>query len=112
MIDNRLYLIHILECIGRIDMYVTDCNREVFMGSPLIQDAVLRNLQVMAESIQRLTDDMKAAHPEIEWLKISGFRNLLAHDYLGVDIARIWLIIERDLPDLKNAVQAMLQELG
>ena len=110
MKDDKLYLIHISECIVRVQSYIGDGGRDAFMASTLIQDAVLRNLQTLAESTQRLSDDLKAAHPEVEWYKIAGFRNVLVHDYLGVDLERVWLIIERELPALESAISAMLQE--
>ena len=108
MRDDRLYLIHISECIERVERYV-ESGKDAFLASTLIQDAVLRNLQTLAESTQRISDTLKAAHPEVEWYKIAGFRNVLVHDYLGVDLERVWLIVERDLPDLKRAVATMLQ---
>jgi uncharacterized protein with HEPN domain len=111
MRDDRLYLIHIKECIQRIEKY-TFGGRDVFMSSSLIQDAVIRNLQIMAESSQRISDAMQNKHPEVEWLKIAGFRNLLVHDYLGVDLEKVWNIVEGDLPGLTRAVTAMFNELG
>ena len=108
MKDDKLYLIHIDECIGRIESYVEGSNREAFLDSTLIQDAVIRNLQIMAESTQHLSDNLKDSHPEIDWLRIAGFRNVIVHDYLGVDIERIWVIIEKELPALKQAVRKML----
>ncbi len=71
------------------------------MRSSLIQDAVLRNLQVLAESTQRLSDQLKTAHAEVPWREIAGLRNILVHDYLGVDLEHVWRILERDLPKLK-----------
>ena len=112
MKDDRLYLIHIGECIERVERYLGGGSRDDFMASDLVQDAVLRNLQTMAESTQRLSDGLKAKHPEVNWYQIAGFRNVLAHDYLSVDLERVWLIIERELPGLKRAVKAMRQELG
>jgi uncharacterized protein with HEPN domain len=79
------------------------------MASHMLQDAVLRNLQVMAESTQRLSEAMKAMQPDIEWLKIAAFRNILVHDYLGIDLETVWDITQHDIPDLKRAVEAMLE---
>ena len=62
----------------------------------------------MAESTQRISDDLKPAHPEIEWDRIAAFRNVLVHDYLGIDVERVWEITQRDIPKLKQAVLAML----
>ena len=108
MKDNRLYLIHISECIERIESYVEGIEKEGFMASSLVQDAVVRNLQIMAESTQRLSDHLKETQPKIDWHKIAGFRNILVHDYLGVDIESIWNIIEREIPALKEAVHEMM----
>ena len=105
MKDDTLYLIHIGECMDKIDLYMAGVDRERFLKSILIQDAVLRNLQVLAESTQRLTDEFKEAHPDVEWYKIAGLRNILVHDYLGIDIETVWNIVERKLPELKQVIE-------
>jgi len=101
MSDDRLYLIHIHESIERIQEYVQG-GRRAFMESRLIQDGVVRNLQTLAESTQRLSPKFKDRHPEIEWRAIAGLRNVLVHDYLGVDVARVWEIVQEQLPRLKK----------
>ncbi len=108
MKDDRLYLIHISECIQRIEEYLGEGGKQAFMNSGLVQDAVIRNLQVMAESAMRISEIVQENHPEIDWHKIRGFRNVLVHDYLGVDLELVWNIIENDLPRLKAAVANML----
>jgi len=108
MKDDKLYLIHIDECLERIESYIKDIDKKAFMDSTLIQDAVVRNLQIMSESTQRLSDNLKDYHPEIDWFKISGFRNVLVHDYLGVDVERIWTILLKELPILRKAIKKML----
>lgn len=80
------------------------------MASHTLQDAVLRNLQTMSESTQRLSDATKASRLEIDWQRIVAFRNVLVHGYLGVDLERIWEIVQRDVPDLKRAITAMLEK--
>lgn len=70
----------------------------------------MRNLQVLAESTQRLSESTKSKHTGIDWPRIAGFRNVLVHDYLGVNLVRVWEIIERNLPDLKNEIAIMLQQ--
>ena len=110
MKDDRLYLEHILDCIRRIEEYTAgDKNR--FMESTLIQDAVVRNLQTMAESTQRLSEALKSSNPSVDWSAISGFRNILVHDYLGLDLQRLWGVVERRLPLLKAEIERMLEEL-
>jgi uncharacterized protein with HEPN domain len=109
MKDDKLYLIHIIECIERIESYMQEIDKETFLKTPLIQDAVIRNLQTLAESTQRLSEQMKKTQPKIDWYRIAGFRNVLVHDYLGVDLERVWNIIEKEIPALKKAVRAMIE---
>ena len=109
MKDDQLYIIHISECIQRIEKYLGDGGRDAFMASGLLQDAVIRNLQTMAESTTRVSEELQDKHPEIDWFKIRGFRNVLVHDYLGVDLGRIWNILANDLPNLKTAIEKMLK---
>lgn len=104
--DDTIYLHHILECIRRIEEDVAE-GRECFMASHTLQDAVLRNLQVMAESTQRLSETAKATQPDIEWREIAAFRNILVHDYLGTDLDTVWDITQRDIPKLKHAAEEM-----
>src|SRR3989442_10313641 len=96
------------ECLTRIERYVTG-GREAFIHSTLIQDAVLRNLQTIGQSVSRLSNALREAHPEINWRSIIGLRNVLVHDYLGINLERIWDIIEYDVPDLQRTVEAILQ---
>ena len=109
MKDDRLYLIHIRECIERIESYLRETDRETFMQSSLLQDAIIRNLQVMAESTQRLSDAIKEKQPEVQWYRIAGFRNVLVHDYLGLDLEKVWNIIVKELPPVKEVVTAPLE---
>jgi uncharacterized protein with HEPN domain len=107
MKDETIYLRHIMECIRRIEENVAG-GREQFMASHTLRDAVLRNLQTMTESAQRLSDALKAAHPDVEWRRIIAFRNVLVHDYLGIALERIGEIVQRDVPEFKHAISAML----
>jgi len=109
--DDRVYLEHILRCIAPIEEY-TAGGRESFLSSHLLQDATLRNLQTMAESTQHLSPDLKARHPQVEWKALSGFRNVLAHDYLGVDLEYVYQAIDEQMPSLKAAAQALLSDLA
>jgi len=106
--DDRLYLIHIHESIARIEEYTAE-GHEAFFADTRTQDAVLRNLQTLAESTQRLSADLKVAHPEVDWRGISGLRNILVHDYLGFNLVRVWEIVERDLPVLRGQIETLLR---
>jgi len=104
MKDDVLYLIHISECIDKINSYMAGVDCDSFMRQGIVQDAVLRNLQLLAESTQRLSEKFKTDHPEIEWYKISGLRNVLVLDYLGIDLATVWAAVKDKLPELREVV--------
>jgi len=108
--DDAVYLKHILESIRRIEEKTRD-GREKFLQTHMPQDAVLRNLQTLSESTQRLSDALKAKRSEIEWKRIAAFRNILVHDYLGIDMEGIWEIVQRDVPTLKRAALALLNSV-
>ena len=108
--DPRVYLAHILECIEKIERFTKD-GKERFFNDELIQDAVLRNFEVMGEAAKRLDDAYRAAHPEIPWRALAGLRDVLIHQYEGVDLERVWAIVEQELPGLKQAIAALLPPL-
>ena len=107
MKDDRLYLIHILECIERIASYTAD-GREAFMGSPMRQDAVIRNFEVIGEAAKHLSESFKVEHSEVPWRRVAGFRDILIHDYIGVDLQEVWTVVEKDLPALEEAIRRMM----
>ena len=111
MKDDGLYLTHIRDCIERIAEYTIEGRASLFEDKKT-QDAVLRNLQTLAESTTRLSDSSKQHHSEIDWRKIASFRNVVVHDYLGLELDIIWQIVEQDLPLLRRTVDSMLAELG
>jgi len=107
----QVYLRHILECIDAVQQYVGD-DREAFLGNPMARDAVLRQLQVMAESSQRVPEELKSTHPDVEWRALAAFRNVLVHNYLGVDVEQALIAYEQNVPVLRAAVEHLLAELG
>jgi len=111
MKEDRVYFEHILLCIEKIEDY-TKMDKSLYMESTIIQDAVVRNLQVLAESTQRISDRVKTNYPDTEWQAISGFRNILVHDYLGLDLKLIWSVVEKRLPPLRLEIERMLEDAG
>lgn len=109
MKDPRVYIIHIRDCIARIEMYLIE-GKSSFFEDMKTQDAVIRNLEVMCDSVAKLPDDWKAAHPETDWVNVAGFRNVLAHQYLSLDVDTVWNIIENYLPTLKQTIELIAQE--
>jgi len=107
---DEALLQHIRESIARIQEYSAG-DRTAFMGSHLVQDAVIRNLQTLAEFSQRLSELIKASEPTTPWRDIAGFRNILTHGYLGLDTEVVWSVVEQDLPGLQQAVERMLSRV-
>ncbi len=108
---DRVLLAHMRDCVDRIHEY-TNAERARFEASRLVQDAVIRNLQTVAESSQRLSNEIKATEPQIPWRELAGFHNVIVHGYLGVDLGAVWLVVEHDLPALTEAVNRMATRLG
>ena len=100
-----------LDCLQRIQEY-TNGERARFDASRLVQDAVIRNLQTLTESSQRLSSEIKSTEARIPWRDLSGFRNVIVHGYLGVDLPAVWLVVEQDLPALTSAVHRMIERAG
>lgn len=111
MKEDRIYLEFILECIQKILEY-TDEDKARFMGSTLVQDGVLRNLHTILETTQRLSQHIKEANQTVDWRALSGFRNILVHDYMGINMEAIWNILEWRLPLFQKEVERMLNELN
>jgi uncharacterized protein with HEPN domain len=95
-----------LECIERVREY-TAGDRARFATSRLVQDAVIRNLQTLTESSQRLSDSIKTTEPQVPWRELAGFRNVIVHGYLGIDLGAVWLVVEQDLSPLAAALDRM-----
>ena len=110
MKDDRLYILHVLDCVRRIEEYCKP-GEDAFRNSELIQDAVLRNLQTLAESTQRISEPVKNAQTGVDWRAIAGFRNILVHDYLGINLDRIWEIVSVHLPLLAVQFEAIDRQL-
>ncbi|HWQ27400.1 MAG TPA: DUF86 domain-containing protein [Dehalococcoidia bacterium] len=108
--DPRVYLAHILECIEKVERFTAD-GRERFFRDAMVQDAVLRNFEVIGEAAKRLDDRYRASHPEVPWRALAGLRDVLIHQYEGVDLEKVWAIVENDLPGLRRAIAAMLPPL-
>lgn len=98
---DRLFLVRIAECADRIERYTAE-GKKAFLADTKTQDAVLRNLEVIAEATKRLSDEARAAHPGIEWRGIVAMRNFVLHEYPDINPERVWEVVEQNVPQLKN----------
>jgi len=84
--NDSVYLQHILEACRRLRNYAADLSQREFEENELVQDAVLRQLQVLGEAVKRLSDDVRGTHRHVPWRKIAGMRDKVVHDYMGIDL--------------------------
>jgi uncharacterized protein with HEPN domain len=110
MKDDRIYLIHIWECIQRIESYSIE-GRSAFLESTMMQDAIIRNFEIIGEATKHLSLEMRQSHPEIQWRGLAGFRDVLIHNYMGVDLVEVWNIIENELIHIKSSLKPIMNEL-
>ncbi|MBU0729147.1 MAG: DUF86 domain-containing protein [Proteobacteria bacterium] len=103
MKKDSVYLHHILDSIEKIETY-SRVGRETFMSTSHWQDAIIRNLEIIGEAVKRLSEDFKSNNPEIIWRDIAGLRDILIHQYMGVDLNTVWNVIENNLPELKQVI--------
>jgi len=105
---NLDLLLYIQQSIARIEGYTLD-GRDAFLSQNVLQDAVLRRLETLADAAGRLSPALKARHPHIPWRDISGFRNVAAHGYLELDMGRVWSTVQDYLPVIRSVVAQELQ---
>ncbi|MFH1539396.1 MAG: DUF86 domain-containing protein [bacterium] len=111
MRDDRERLAHILEAIGKIEDYA-ERGRDAFTQDELLQVWCVHHIGIIGEAARNLSPALREQHPEIPWNDIVGMRNILVHEYFGVDLDEVWDTIESDLPDLKVKMESILKKLG
>ena len=109
--DDSIYLIHIMDAISRIEAYLQDVDEDTFYLTHLVQDGVIRQLEIIGEATKRLSNAVRVDYPSIPWQDMAGMRDKLTHDYFGVDMEAVWLTAKDDIPVLKAAVSRILDEL-
>jgi uncharacterized protein with HEPN domain len=108
MKDDKVYLQHILECIEKIETFSKDISSYEFNQNILLQDAIIRNIEIIGEATKRVSAAFKEVHPEIPWKQMAGMRDKLVHDYLDIEPEIIWITINADIPLLKELISKLL----
>ena len=108
--DYKVFLGDILEAIEAIRAYTAGFSLEAFAQDRKTRDAVIRNLEVIGEAVKKVPEQVRARFPDADWKRIAGLRNILIHEYFGIDTEIIWDIVQNKLPPLEKRVQALLRE--
>ena len=107
---DQLYLKHILNAIEKISGYVS-VGYDDFMSHSHWQDAVIRQLEIIGEATKHISTKLRVLNSEIPWRRIAGLRDILIHDYMGVDLEAVWHITQKDIPELQKHIQVILRDL-
>ena len=108
--EDSVYLRHILDAVSRIEEYTNGIEYKNFIENHLIQDGVIRQIEIIGEATKRLSDKTRDNFPDVPWKDMTGMRDKLIHHYLGVDIDAVWDTVKEDIPILKNKLKDLLEK--
>jgi uncharacterized protein with HEPN domain len=104
------YLLDILLAAQRAQKHIKGVSRDDFQSNEMLQDALIRPLEIIGEAAQCISDEFKEQHSEIPWFKMTGMRNRLIHEYFRVDYGAVWDTVRKDVPELINLIKPLVPE--
>ncbi len=106
-----VYLQDILESINHIQSFIKGVSEDEFYKNVEKQDAVLRRLEIIGEAVKHLPDDIRNMHPDVPWRQIAGMRDIIIHEYFGVTLGMIWVVVKEDIVDLKAKIEEIVDSI-
>ncbi|MEN4005760.1 MAG: DUF86 domain-containing protein [Methanobacteriaceae archaeon] len=107
----KMYVEDILESMDKIERYISDLTYETFEKNDLVVDAVIRNLEIIGEASKNIPENVRGKYPDIPWKRMIGLRNIVIHEYFGVDLTIIWKIITKNLPETRSEIESMFKTI-
>jgi uncharacterized protein with HEPN domain len=107
MNSHQILAEHILSAIDRIEQYTDGISEQQFLDNFLVQDGVMRNIEVIAEASKKISLDIKNRFPEVPWRQIMAMRNKIIHEYFGIDLQAEWIVVKEDLNQLKPKIESI-----
>src|SRR3989338_7137286 len=106
--NNLLYIKHILDAISQIEEYVQGISHKDFISNKMVQDAVIRQIEIIGEATKNLSKEVKEKYKDTPWRKMAGMRDKLVHGYFGVDLEAVWEAVEKDIPALRKRIKSII----
>jgi uncharacterized protein with HEPN domain len=110
--DLRLYIEDILDSIAKIEQYTSAMDEQGFLADTQVQDAVLRRLEIMGEAVKNIPQAVRDKYPEIPWKRVAGLRDVLIHEYFGINVRRAWKMAKQDIFELRQKVLKVKKDLS
>ncbi len=109
--DPKIFLQHIIDSTEKIEEYIKNMNKRQFLNSSQTQDAVIRRIETIGEAVKNIPEKLKEKHPDIPWKRIAGMRDILIHEYFGVDLELTWKVAKEEITNLKKKILKIKEDL-